>query len=189
MEIKHFDIPGPLLVVPSRICDARGYLSETFHEQRFAAGVAPARFVQENHIFSEHAGTIRGLHFQVPPKAQAKLVRVTRGAAFDVAVDMRPHSPTFGRHVAVELTANCNQFWIPVGFAHGFCTLEPGSEVNYKITAYYDPECERGIAWDDADLAIPWPVDRAAAVLSDRDRHNPRLKDAPAYFGTERTAV
>jgi dTDP-4-dehydrorhamnose 3,5-epimerase len=184
MEIEHLAIRGPVVVTPARFRDARGFLSETFNEARFAAQIADVRFVQENHSFSEHKGTIRGLHLQIPPKAQGKLVRVTRGSIFDVAVDMRRDSPTFGRYVGVELSAdNGKQLWVPVGFAHGFCSLEPGCEVVYKISAYYDPSCERGIAWNDPDLRIPWPVDPAQAVLSDRDRQNPRLKDAPTCFG------
>jgi dTDP-4-dehydrorhamnose 3,5-epimerase len=184
MKIERLAIPGPVVMTPARFWDARGFLSETFNEARFAAQIGAIAFVQENHSFSEHRGTIRGLHFQAPPKAQGKLVRVARGSIFDVAVDLRHGSPTFGRHVAVELSAdNGRQLWIPVGFAHGFCSLEPRSEVTYKISAYYDPSCERGIVWDDPDLGIAWPIDRAQAVLSDRDRQNPRLKDAPICFG------
>ena len=184
MEIEHLAVPGPVVVIPSRFRDARGFLSEIFNEGRFAAHVGPARFVQENHSLSERRGTIRGLHYQPPPKAQGKLVRVTRGAVFDVAVDVRHGSATFGRHVGIELSAeNGKQLWIPAGFAHGFCALEPHSEVTYKMTAYYDPEHQQGIAWDDPDLGIAWPVDAAEAVLSERDRCNPRLKDAPICFG------
>jgi dTDP-4-dehydrorhamnose 3,5-epimerase len=190
MEIERLAIPGPVVVIPKRLHDVRGFLSETFNEKRFAAVVGPVRFVQENHVYSEYAGTIRGLHFQTPPSAQAKLVHVTRGAIFDVTVDLRAGSQTFGHHVSVELSAeNGRQLWVPVGFAHGLCTLEPCTEVTYKITAFYDPDCDRGIAWDDADIAIPWPVDRAAAVLSDRDRHNPRLKDTPVFFGSDQMAT
>jgi dTDP-4-dehydrorhamnose 3,5-epimerase len=189
MEIMQLAIPGPVVVIPARVHDVRGFLSETFNERLFAARVGPVHFVQENHVFSEHAGTVRGLHFQTPPSAQAKLVRVTRGAIFDVTVDLRHGSPTFGHHASVELSAeNGRQLWVPMGFAHGICTLEPRTEVTYKITAHYDPDCDRGIAWDDATLAIPWPLNRAAAVFSDRDRHNPRLKDIPIYFRTDRTA-
>jgi dTDP-4-dehydrorhamnose 3,5-epimerase len=183
MDIRHFDIVGPLLVRPQRFRDERGFLSETFREETFAAKVTPMRFVQENHVYSAHAGTIRGIHFQVSPKAQGKLVRVTRGAIWDVAVDLREGSPSFGRHLGVELTAESwDQFWVPIGFGHGYCTLEPDTEVIYKLTAPYDAGCERAIAWDDPDLALPWPIGTQPPVLSERDRRNPRFKDLPACF-------
>ena len=183
VEILRLAIAGPLVFSPRRFADTRGFLSEVFREAWFDAHIGMGSFVQENHIYSERAGTIRGLHFQIPPRAQGKLARVTRGAVWDVAVDLREGSPTFGRHVGVELYAdNGKQIWVPVGFAHGFCTLEPHSEVTYKITDYYDQEHERGIAWDDADLAVAWPVDSERAVLSDRDRQNPRLRDTARYF-------
>jgi dTDP-4-dehydrorhamnose 3,5-epimerase len=190
MEIERFDIPGLVVVIPVRFRDSRGFLSEVFNEAQFGAAVEPVHFVQENHSRSEPAGTIRGLHFQAPPKAQAKLVRVTRGAVWDVAVDLRLGSPTFGHHVGVELTAeNGKQLWIPVGFAHGFCTLEPSSEVIYKMTAYYDLASSHGVAWDDPDLAIPWPVDRRRVLLSDRDQRNPQLKDTPSCFSAAQSAT
>jgi dTDP-4-dehydrorhamnose 3,5-epimerase len=142
-----------------------------------------AEFVQENHSLSRAAGTIRGLHFQIGAAAQAKLVRCSRGAIFDVAVDIRHGSPTFGRHVANILSAeNWQQLYIPAGFAHGYCTLEPDSEVVYKVTSYYDAAAERGLAWDDPALDIAWPVDRNTFNLSERDRSQPRLADLPHYF-------
>jgi len=141
------------------------------------------RFAQENHSYSERAGTIRGIHFQVPPHAQGKLVRVVRGAIFDVAVDLRAGSPTFGHCAHAELSAaNWHQLWIPVGFGHGFCTLEPDTEVIYKMTARYRPDSERGIAWDDPDLAIAWPLGQREPCLSERDRRHPRLAESPTYF-------
>ena len=140
----------------------------------------PADFVQDNHSFSSAKGVVRGLHFQIKPHAQGKLVRVARGAIFDVALDIRGGSPTFGRHVSTILSAeNWAQIWIPEGFAHGFCTLEPNTEVLYKTTAYYSPECSRGIKWDDPALGIAWPADPDDVVLSDADRNFPRLADLP----------
>jgi dTDP-4-dehydrorhamnose 3,5-epimerase len=158
----------------------------TYVDDWFSANVARGRFVQDNHSFSKLAGTLRGIHFQLPPHAQGKLVRVTRGAIWDVAIDLRTGSPTFGRHVGIELSAaNWQQLWIPVGFGHAFCTIEPGSEVFYKVTAHYQPDSERGIAWDDPDLGIDWPVEASRAILSDRDRRYARLKDCPPFFHYE----
>jgi dTDP-4-dehydrorhamnose 3,5-epimerase len=183
MDIRKLTIPGPVVIVPRKFSDARGFLSETYSEPAFCAQVASVRFVQENHSYSEHAGTIRGIHFQVPPHAQGKLIRVLRGAVFDVMVDLRTDSPTFGRYVSVELAAaDWTQLWIPIGFGHGFCTLEPHTEVLYKITAAYHPESERGIAWDDPELAIAWPLKHHELHLSDRDRQHPRLAESPRYF-------
>jgi dTDP-4-dehydrorhamnose 3,5-epimerase len=182
MDIRTLQIPGPLVVTPRKFNDPRGFLSETFSEALFQANVAPVRFVQENHSYSEHANTIRGIHFQVPPHAQGKLVRVVRGRIVDVAVDLRRASSNYGRHVAVELSAaNWSQIWIPEGFGHGFCTLEPHTEVIYKLTARYHPDSEHGIAWNDPDLAIAWPFQQEP-YLSDRDRTHPRLSESPAYF-------
>jgi dTDP-4-dehydrorhamnose 3,5-epimerase len=183
MDIRPLQIPGPVVLVPRKFTDVRGFLSETYSDAAFAAKVAPVRFVQENHTYSEHAGTVRGIHFQVPPHAQGKLVRVVRGAIFDVIVDLRAASPHFGRHVVVELSAaGWTQLWVPEGFGHGICTLEPHTEIIYKVTTPYHPASERGIAWNDPDLAIAWPVGPPEPVLSDRDRCHPRLAEAPAYF-------
>jgi dTDP-4-dehydrorhamnose 3,5-epimerase len=182
MDIRKLQIPGPVVIVPRKFGDARGFLSETFSEDLFCANVAPVRFVQDNHSYSEQANTIRGIHFQVPPHAQGKLVRVVRGAILDVAVDLRAGSPSFGRHVSVELSAaNWSQMWIPEGFGHGFCTLEPHTEVIYKLSAPYHPDSERGIAWNDADLAIAWPFGQQP-YLSDRDQRHPRFAEFSAYF-------
>jgi dTDP-4-dehydrorhamnose 3,5-epimerase len=190
MDIVRLDIPGPVVLSPTRFADTRGFLAEIFHESWFAAQVEAVHFVQENHIYSEHVGTVRGLHFQRPPKSQAKLVRVTRGRVWDVAVDLRQGSPTFGRHVGVELTRdNGRQLWVPDGFAHGFCTLEPQSEVTYKTTAYYDRDCEGAVAWDDPDLAIAWPAQAIKPILSDRDRRNPRLFQLAPCFTYRRPAT
>jgi len=181
MQFEPLHIPGLMLVRPAKFEDARGFLSETFNLRAFAeAGLTP-NFVQDNHSLSTAAGVVRGLHFQLPPRAQGKLVRVVRGAILDVAVDLRRGSPSFGRFAAVELSAaNWRQLWIPAGFAHGFCTLEPDTEVIYKMTDFYDPGAERGLAWDDPDLGIPWPV--SDPILSDKDRRLPRLAELPDCF-------
>jgi dTDP-4-dehydrorhamnose 3,5-epimerase len=177
-EALDLGIPGPLLIVPRRFQDARGFFLETWSERDFEALGAGVRFVQDNHSFSVAAGTVRGMHFQLPPRAQAKLVRVLRGAVLDVVVDLRRGSPTYGHHAAVELSAaNARQVFVPTGFAHGFCTLEPETEVAYNASDYYDADLERGLAWDDPDLALPWPVAAGRAVLSDKDRRQPRLRD------------
>jgi dTDP-4-dehydrorhamnose 3,5-epimerase len=176
-------VPGPVLVTPRRFGDHRGFFLETYSARDFAALGIPDVFVQDNHSLSARPGTIRGMHFQLPPQAQAKLVRVLRGAILDIAVDIRRSSPFYGRHVAVELTAeNAQQLYVPVGFAHGFCTLTPDTEVAYKVTALYAPECDRGIAWDDPELALPWPFEAGAVQLSDKDRRAPRLRDLTQGF-------
>jgi len=139
--------------------------------------------VQDNHSLSRDRGVVRGLHCQVAPSVQGKLVRVVRGAIWDVAVDIRRGSPTYGRHAAAVLSAeNWQQLWIPGGFLHGFCTLEPDTEVVYKVTADYDRAAERGVIFDDPDLALPWPIDPGSAVLSDKDRELPRLAAAAGWF-------
>jgi dTDP-4-dehydrorhamnose 3,5-epimerase len=140
-------------------------------------------FVQDNHSLSRLKGTVRGLHYQAPPFAQHKLVRVVRGSVLDVAVDLRLGSPTYGAHVAAVISAEAwNQILVPIGFAHGFCTLEPDTEVIYKVTDYYSPEHDHGILWNDPELGIAWPVSEAAAVLSPRDRRLPRLKEIASPF-------
>jgi dTDP-4-dehydrorhamnose 3,5-epimerase len=183
MDVKSFAIPGPLLLHPRKFEDSRGFMSEAYNQRNFEKVLGDVRFVQDNHSLSLSAGTIRGLHFQAPPTAQGKLVRVCRGAIFDVAVDLRRDLPSFGKFVSVTLSAqNWAQFWIPVGFAHGFCTLEPDTEVIYKVSDYYSQADDRGLAFDDPALAIPWPVEPAQAVLSDKDKVHPRLADLPIYF-------
>jgi dTDP-4-dehydrorhamnose 3,5-epimerase len=183
VEIRPLNIVEVKLVIPKIHRDARGFLSETYSRRNLESAGITADFVQDNHSVSAEAGTLRGLHYQVPPHAQGKLVRVTHGSIYDVAVDIRAGSPTFGQHVSAILSAeNWMQMWIPSGFAHGFCTLEPHTEVIYKVTAYYAPECDRGLKWDDAALGIEWPVDRGKVRLSDKDRAHPALKDlAPAF--------
>jgi len=183
VEIRPLAIADVKLVIPRVHRDDRGFFSETYSRQRMAAEGVPAEFVQDNHAFSVNPGTLRGLHFQVAPHAQGKLVRVTRGAVFDVAVDIRVGSPTFGQHVSEVLSAeNWRQIWIPRGFAHGYCTLEPDTEVIYKVDEYYEPASDRGLRWDDPTLGIEWPVDRAAITISDKDRRQPYLRElAPAF--------
>ncbi|MBL6456784.1 dTDP-4-dehydrorhamnose 3,5-epimerase [Belnapia sp. T6] len=181
--LRTFGLPGPVLVGFRRFGDHRGFFQETYSARDFAALGITDVFVQDNHSLSAQVGTVRGMHFQLPPHPQAKLVRVLRGAVLDVVVDLRRSSPSFGQHVAVELSAaNGQQLYVPVGFAHGFCTLEPDTEVAYKVTDYYAPDCDRGIAWDDPDLALPWPFEPGAVHLSDKDRRAPRLRDLPALF-------
>lgn len=183
MEIQSLEIPEVKLVVPKMHRDARGFLSETFSQRSLEAAGIAGEFVQDNHSMSVAVGTVRGLHFQVPPHAQGKLVRVTRGAIYDVAVDLRVGSPSYGRHVAAILSAaNWTQMWVPVGFGHGFCTLEPDTEVIYKVTEYYAPESDRGLKWDDPDLGIKWPVEPGGAILSEKDRRLPTLKQMTPAF-------
>ena len=171
-------IPDVRLLTPRRFGDHRGWFTETW--SRRSLDIA---FCQDNMSLSAEVGTIRGLHFQKPPHAQAKLVMVLQGAILDVAVDIRRASPTFGQHVAVELSAAAgNQLLIPRGFAHGFCTLEPGTQVMYKVDDFYAPETDAGIFWADPDLAINWPVRVDQAHLSPKDLGLPRLKDIESPF-------
>ncbi|KDA01916.1 dTDP-4-dehydrorhamnose 3,5-epimerase [Hyphomonas oceanitis] len=175
-----------ILIKPARIGDARGWFSETFNARHYAEAGIPDDFVQDNESCSEAMGTLRGLHFQLPPHAQAKLVRCTRGRILDVVVDIRQGSPTFGQHTRVELSAEKGeQVYVPVGFAHGFCTLEPDCEISYKVTAYYAPAFDRGLAFDDPSLGIQWPFPDQSLVLSNRDRGHPRLSDLGDVFPAE----
>jgi dTDP-4-dehydrorhamnose 3,5-epimerase len=175
-----------VLVRTPRHGDARGWFSETWSRARFAAAGIDCDFVQDNQSWSEAKGVVRGLHFQRPPYAQAKLVRCVRGAILDVVVDLRAGAPTFGRGHAVELTAESgDQLFVPPSFAHGFVTLTPGTEVAYKVSAPYAPSHEAGLAWDDPDLAIDWPVAADAAILAERDRGWPRLRDLDTPFQGE----
>jgi dTDP-4-dehydrorhamnose 3,5-epimerase len=183
MQIETLEIPDILLVTPTRHGDMRGFFSETYRADVFAANGLDARFVQDNHVLSVQKGVVRGLHFQSPPHAQGKLVRCARGSILDIGVDIRGGSPTYGRHIAVELSArNWHQLWIPPGFAHGYVTLENECEVIYKVTDYYAPEYDRGIAWDDPALAIDWRIAATEAILSDKDRKHPRLGDGLPPF-------
>jgi dTDP-4-dehydrorhamnose 3,5-epimerase len=176
-------LPAVRVIAPRRHQDSRGFLSEVWRQDALTEAGIDVRFVQENHAASRAAGTIRGLHFQIGVAAQAKLVRCPRGSIFDVAVDIRHGSPTFGRHTGIVLSAkNWKQLYVPEGFAHGYCTLEPDTEVMYKVTAYYDPASERGLAWDDPEIGIAWPVSADGAVLTERDRTFPRLAELPDFF-------
>ncbi len=184
LEVERFPIAGVLRLEPRRFGDERGFFSEVYNQRAFAHATGfEALFVQDNHSYSRDAGTVRGLHFQKPPHAQDKLVRVVRGRILDVAVDIRRGSPTYGQHVAVELSAqNWAQLWVPVGFAHGFMTLEPETEVLYKVTAFYDREADCGIHWRDPSLGIAWPELATPPVLSTKDLHLERLTELVSPF-------
>ncbi len=183
MLVESLAIPDIKRLVPRVIRDERGLFCETYSQRALGAAGLPVAFVQDNHSLSRAKGVVRGLHFQKPPHAQGKLIRVLRGAVFDVAVDIREGSPSFGRHVASVLSAeNWAQLWVPAGFAHGFCTLEPETEVLYKVTDYYAPQSDSGILWNDPALGIEWPVSAEAATLSDKDRRLVKLADLGPVF-------
>jgi len=183
MTIRELEIPAVKLIVPKRFSDSRGYFSETWTEHFFREEIANVTFVQDNQSMSVRKGTLRGLHFQKPPHAQGKLVRVLRGSIYDVAVDIRTGSPTYGNRVAVKLDAGEGvQLWVPSGFLHAFCTLEDETEVFYKATAYYSPSHDAGVLWCDPDLNINWPIGPESVVLSDKDQLLPRLRDLPGFF-------
>lgn len=183
MQVIATAIPEVKEIRPVRHRDPRGFFSEIFREDVLHASGIDVPFVQENHSLSVDRGVVRGLHFQLPPMSQAKLVRAAAGSILDVAVDIRQGSPTYGRHVAVVLSAaDGNQLFVPEGFAHGFCTLEANTEVVYKVNRYYSAEHDRGLAWDDPELGIEWPVGGGEAVLSDKDRRQPRLAELPLSF-------
>lgn len=184
MQIIETGIPGLLRLEPRVFRDQRGFFLETYRLELFERLGVAAGFVQDNHARSEQPGVLRGLHLQLPPATQSKLVWVTRGAVYDVAVDLRVGSPTYGRWHGCELSeGNFARLFVPPGFAHGYMTLEPGTEFQYKVDAYYAPDLEAGIAWDDPDLNITWPA--IAPVLSDKDRHLPRLRDFRSPFTYE----
>jgi dTDP-4-dehydrorhamnose 3,5-epimerase len=183
------DIADVLLFTPRRFADARGWFSETWSARAFAAAGLPAAFAQDNQSHSAMAGTVRGLHYQRPPFAQGKLVRVVRGRILDVAVDVRRGSPSYGRWVAAELSAeNGVQLWAPRGFLHGFVTLEPGTDVLYKVDAPYDAASDGAVRFDDPDLAIDWGIDPKDAVLSDKDARAPAFRDFDSPFVLGETA-
>jgi dTDP-4-dehydrorhamnose 3,5-epimerase len=183
VKAERLAIPEVILVTPPRFRDPRGFFSETWKQEPWAKEGIPGPFIQDNHAVSTVRDVVRGLHLQIGRNAQGKLVRVVRGAIWDVAVDVRHGSPTFGQHVGVELSAeNWRQLWVPVGFLHGYCTLTPDTEVIYKVTAPYDRPAERGVIWNDPDLGVRWPVDAATAVLSDKDQVLPRLRDCEPWF-------
>lgn len=183
LQVEDASIPAVKIVTPKRHGDARGFFSETYNKAAFEAAGLALEFVQDNHAFSAAVGTLRGLHFQLPPFAQDKLLRVARGRILDVAVDIRRSSPTFGRHVAVELSAdNWRQLLVPVGFAHGYVTLEPDTEVLYKTTNFYSPAHDRGLAWDDPAIGIDWRLPAGGPQLSEKDKRWPRLAEASELF-------
>jgi dTDP-4-dehydrorhamnose 3,5-epimerase len=184
MQVSETAIPVVKILTPRKHGDHRGFFSEIYSRKamRELAGI-DLEFVQDNHSLSAEKGVLRGLHFQIAPMAQDKLIRVVHGAILDVAVDIRRGSPTFGKHVSAVLSAeNWKQILIPIGFAHGFVTLESNTEVVYKVTNYYSPAHDRGILWNDPALGIDWGVSAGAAVLSEKDRKNPTLADAKDLF-------
>ena len=183
MEAVETEIPDIRVLRPRRFGDSRGFFSETYTQSKWDAAGLPFRFVQDNHSLSAAKGVIRGLHFQTAPFAQDKLVRVLHGRILDVAVDLRRSSKTFGKHVAVELSFdNWRQLLVPIGFAHGFCTLEPNTDVFYKVTNFYSPQNDRGLAFDDPDLGIDWPFPASEIRANARDRSWPRLRDLVDAF-------
>ena len=183
MRIESLNIPAVKVLLPKRHGDHRGFFSEVYNKKTLSELGINIDFVQDNQSLSADSGTMRGLHFQTPPFAQDKLVRVIRGSIFDVAVDLRRSSPTYGEHVSVVLSADAlHQVLIPTGFAHGFMTLEPDTEVVYKVSNYYAPEHDKGILWNDPALGIAWPVPEAMVTLSDKDRGQPSLVDVTSPF-------
>ena len=186
MEFRNFAIKGPIEIVPRQIADERGYFCEVFRADTFTAHAGKTDFVQDNQSLSVRVGTIRGIHFQSDPVAQGKLVRCLAGKVFDVAVDLRHDSPDYGRWISTVLTPDANnQLWVPVGFGHAFCTLESNSVIGYRVTNYYSPENDKGVAWDDPDIAIEWPSLADPDTLSAKDRVQPALADLPQYFSME----
>jgi len=180
ITIQECFLPGVRLITPRIFTDSRGFVSETLSERRLAENGLAIHFVQENLSFSTKKGTVRGLHFQRKPCTQAKLIRVIKGRVYDVAVDIRPGSATFGKYMGVTLSdEDLTQFFIPAGFAHGFCTLTDDVSVLYKVDSFYAPETEGGILWNDPDLGIDWPIKPDEAILADKDVVRPRLKDLP----------
>lgn len=183
MQVEETEIAGLLIITPTQVRDERGFFSETFNSQRLSAHGVTHDWVQDNHVWSRARGAVRGLHFQAPPFAQAKLIRVTHGAIYDVAVDLRKASPTYGRHVGVELTAqNWKQLYIPPGFAHGYCTLSDDAETLYKVSCVWNKASEGGLRWDDGDLCIEWPLSSAEALLNDRDKAWPSFTEFVTPF-------
>jgi dTDP-4-dehydrorhamnose 3,5-epimerase len=181
--VKEYPLAGPILITPRKFGDNRGFFSETYNAEMLAEYGIQERFVQDNHSLSVDKGTVRGLHYQNPPHAQAKLVRVSRGSILDVVVDLRRGSPTYGQHIAEELSAdNWSQLFIPIGFAHGFCTLAPDTELQYKVSDYYAPASDAGILWNDPALGIAWP-EFSGAQLSPKDIALPRFADIDTPFG------
>jgi dTDP-4-dehydrorhamnose 3,5-epimerase len=183
LHVEATALPDVKIIQPKKFGDHRGFFSETYNQRAFSEAGIDLVFVQDNHSLSAVVGTLRGLHFQSPPFAQDKLIRVPRGRILDIAVDIRASSPDFGKAVAVELSAeNWLQVLVPAGFAHGFVTLEPDTEVLYKVSAPYAPSHDHGLAFDDPALAIDWGLPADRLILSEKDRRHPRLADLPRYF-------
>lgn len=183
IHIEKAHIPEVRVLMPKKHGDHRGFFSEVYNKKILVAAGIDIDFVQDNHSLSAERGTVRGLHFQVPPFAQDKLVRVVRGSVFDVAVDLRRGSPTYGKHVGVVLSAEAwNQILVPIGFAHGFMTLEPETEVLYKVSNYYSAEHDKGLFWNDLALDIAWPIPGGEAIFSDKDLKQPRLAELVSPF-------
>ncbi len=190
MQISDTILPGVKLLAPAQHRDHRGVFCEVYNRHTLAAAGIATEFVQDNMSVSAAAGTIRGFHFQIPPCAQAKLVYVARGSVLDVVVDLRRGSPTYGRHFATVLSAaDWNQIFVPVGVAHAVCTLEPETQVVYKVSAHYAPEHDRGLLWSDPALGIAWPVAPDRAIVSEKDSRHPRLAELPDYFVYEAPAA
>jgi dTDP-4-dehydrorhamnose 3,5-epimerase len=182
MIFTPMELPEVVLVEPRRFGDERGYFSETYKASTMAEHGLPTNFIQDNESFSATTGTVRGVHFQREPFAQAKLVRVITGSILDIAIDFRRASPTFGQVVSVELSAETgHQLFVPAGFGHAFCTLEPNTTITYKVNNNYSPESEGAVLWNDPKLGIPWP-DVAGSVISDKDAAAPSLADNPVLF-------
>lgn len=178
MEVIALKIPEVKLIIPKKFGDNRGFFSETYNQANFKNAGIDVTFIQDNHSFSQSIGTLRGLHYQKPAFAQAKIIRVLSGRILDVVVDIRKSSPTFGQHVSVELSdKNWTQMFVPIGFAHGFITLEPDCEIAYKMSNYYAADHEEGISWNDPDLAINWGIPVQDIQLSPKDRELPLLKN------------
>ena len=181
--IEEFSLNGLKLIMPKKYSDERGFFSETYNAKMLQEVGINCNFVQDNHSLSRDIGTLRGLHFQTPPFEQDKLIRVLKGRILDVAVDLRKSSTTFGQHLSVELSGdNWKQLFIPSGFAHGFLTLEPDTEVFYKVTKFYSPAHDSGILWNDPELAISWPITVKDVILSVKDRSLPLLRYQKEFF-------
>lgn len=182
MEIRHLGLEGIVEIVPRKVEDSRGFFSETYNARNFSQAGINLEFVQDNHSCSSRKGVLRGLHYQLPPRAQDKLVRVVRGAIIDVVVDIRKSSATFGKWIALEVsTQKWNQVLVPKGFAHGFITLTDDTEVIYKVTDYYSPEHDRSIRFDDPAIGIEWPLAAPEIFLSDKDQRAPLLSEAIVF--------
>ncbi|MCV0396051.1 MAG: dTDP-4-dehydrorhamnose 3,5-epimerase [Rhizobiaceae bacterium] len=188
IEVRPLGLDGVVEIIPRKFGDDRGFFSETWNSRDLAEAGMDIPFVQDNHSYSARAGVLRGLHYQLPPRAQDKLIRVVRGAIFDVAVDIRKGSPDFGKWVALEVSAaRWNQILVPKGFAHGFVTLEPDTEVLYKTSDTYSAEHDRAIRFDDPEIGIKWPLPSDALQLSDKDRAAPHLVDAEVFSYAQAT--